>query len=236
MDNSLLSSTSYNTFTHVQNVYLTTVAVDDYTQIDSLDNLFSSVNDASTVRDLIRDPRLFSKRRTHVYHEVIYNDKVSNKSLIDRYGILNKTMCDNDLALFYFSGHGRKSNNGSFDFLIGRDNEVINLDGFIEKCSRLPGYKLFIVDACFSGALSRISFPKVAIICSSRAEEFSIGQGNLSESLFTESLKNSVSFLLREKEHIDLSILYEEICKQISSEKQHPVYNNVLNNLLIWSK
>lgn len=236
INDDVLSSDSFSMNVKVKNVHLTTVGIDDYSNNSRAIDLPSSLNDVATICDLFQDPHLFSKRNTHVFTDIIQNEQVTSNRMRSKLEELKKNVMYDDLVIFYFSGHGERKDN-VFNYLTCFEDDVIDLNSFISSCSEIPGYKLFVVDACFSGSLSDIRFPNTAILTSSRADEYSIAQDDISESLFTEALMNSIHDVLSEGSVFYLQDLFNSIQRRIPEEKkQHPTYNNTLTNLLIVSR
>lgn len=59
-----------------------------------------------------------------------------------------------DVSLFYFAGHGKRATDSSQGVLVGSDgNSFISATALREALDRIPGRKIVIIDACYSGSL-----------------------------------------------------------------------------------
>lgn len=62
---------------------------------------------------------------------------------------------DQDVSLFYYSGHGISSNNPSYQgALLGANgNSYVTASNLRQKLDQIPGRKIILLDSCFSGAI-----------------------------------------------------------------------------------
>ena len=62
---------------------------------------------------------------------------------------------ENDVSLFYYSGHGASVSDGAVQgSLVGKDGKTfVSPDQLREALDRIPGRKIVIIDACYSGGM-----------------------------------------------------------------------------------
>ena len=59
-----------------------------------------------------------------------------------------------DVSLFYYSGHGKRATDSTQGVLVGSDgSSTLSATTLREALDRIPGRKIVIIDACYSGSL-----------------------------------------------------------------------------------
>lgn len=141
---------------------------------------------------------------------------------------------DDEISLFYFSGHGAITGTGGYivtpDF--SRHDEGISMDEILKMVSLSPSrHKVVILDCCHSGAMGAPAIPSnnaaflekgVIILASSRSTEASIevgGQGVFT-SLLGEALKGGAADIAGE---VTAGSIYTYIDRALGGWQQRPL-------------
>lgn len=149
---------------------------------------------------------------------------------------------DNDISLFYFSGHGYIENTGGY--LITSECSTGD-DGFpmselltIINNSKVRN-KIVVLDTCHSGAMGNIDTKSniiaieegVTILTASQKTEYSIdeGDGSLFTKLFVDALSGAASNLLGD---ISPGSIYAHIDQSLSAWEQRPVFKTNVKNFV----
>ena len=74
---------------------------------------------------------------------------LSGNEILEQIGYVFDGADEDDLSLFYFSGHGETGGN-----LVGNDGVQISPQSLRAAMDHIPGRKTVVVDACYSGALA----------------------------------------------------------------------------------
>ncbi len=138
-------------------------------------SLYGTLNDGVEIEKALRTNASKTNKEFHSYkfyqkgfdndRETVENESYPSVSnILSAFDQLSISSQENDITIFYFSGHGAKEDGsilcGTTDYLKGEtliDLNTINPDYLIkpivikEKMSKIKGEKLIIVDACYSG-------------------------------------------------------------------------------------
>ena len=152
---------------------------------------------------------------------------------------------DDEVSLFYFSGHGCITDTGGYivtpDF--SRYDEGIAMDEILKIASLSPArHKIVILDCCHSGAMGTVSFmgnsaayleKGVIILASSRDTEPSVeiaGEGVFT-SLLAEALKGGAADIAGE---VTPGNVYSYVDKALGAWKQRPVFKaNIVRSVCL---
>ena len=108
------------------------------------------------------------------------------------------------------------------------DKEMIDISSLLTRAEKLPGYKLFIFDACYSGASFDSKYDNTAILASSDAISQSIDGSPLRESPFTKALTGIIQRKSENGSTLSLDELYQLILKENSGSSLPQMYNNII--------
>jgi hypothetical protein len=203
-------------------VHLTGVGVADYQSV-LFPALNGPLNDARDVVDLLSLPDVFGKARRRP--SVLLRDQsVTEASLDDRLLKLKEDARKNDLAVFYFSGHG-VAEDSTFFFVLA-DGSRLNMNRFAEACAELPCPVLFIIDACYSGLMTGGTWANIAVLASSDKETKSVdSRDHYSRSRFTDSLIREVQGGISRRESLTLEELYDRLLDDCKGPAQPELKN-----------
>lgn len=168
------------------------------------------------------------------------NSSISRKELKEL--IVELFSDDNDISLFYFSGHGYIESTGGY--LITSECSTGD-DGFpmselltIINTSKVRN-KIVVLDTCHSGAMGNIDTKSniiaieegVTILTASQKTEYSIdeGDGSLFTKLFVDALSGAASNLLGD---ISPGSIYAHIDQSLSAWEQRPVFKTNVKNFV----
>jgi len=153
---------------------------------------------------------------------------------------------DNEVALFYFSGHGYIENTGGYliasDCTTGDDGFPMNeLLTFVNE-SKAKNC-IVVLDTCHSGAMGNISTKSdvalinegVTILTASRKEEASMdeGDGSTFTKLFVDALSGAAGNLLGE---VSPGSVYAHIDQSLGAWKQRPIFKTNVKNFVCLRK
>lgn len=207
--------------------YLVSVGVADYSGFPSkINNLRLTVNDAKTIADL------YSKN-TSVDYSLLLNEKATKERIVKAIKKVFGKASENDIVVFFFSGHGYPGGFCAYDSNIGYDE--------IRKAMSLSKSKnkMMFVDACRAGgmrvdkkktqgAVSSAKNANVMLFLSSRNTENSIERRNMQNGFFTTYLQKGLKG--NADANRDKTITAKELfnfvhqrVSYISGGKQHPV-------------
>jgi hypothetical protein len=159
--------------------------------------------------------------------------------------ILSAFKDDDEVSLFYFSGHGCITDTGGYivtpDFT--RYDEGIAMDDILKIASFSPArHKIVILDCCHSGAMGAPAFlgngaayleKGVIILASSRETESSVeiaGEGVFT-SLLIEALKGGAADIAGE---VTPGNVYSYVDKALGAWKQRPVFKaNIVRSVCL---
>lgn len=203
--------------------YLFTIScgISDYSPI-GMPNLASSEKDATDFLDQTKalfGHRVTARRNYSFYGANVTSDKI--QSSIQQIKQLSND--DNQVLVFYYSGHGSVLPQDSTWVMKSLSGDI-NGKSLLASFSELPGYKIIVLDACYSGILTKEYDNNMAIITSSdQAERSSDGNPN-SNSPFTKELIATLEQSLKGKGHLTV----EDLCLKVTNWKiQHSFEDSV---------
>lgn len=167
--------------------YLFTIScgISDYsTSKDRLPSLKSPINDASDFDG--EAGSMFGRRVDARENYKLLGASVKTDSLKHYLGkIRNLSADENQVVMFYYSGHGDRADSS---WVLKSLSEDISGESIISMLSEIPGYKIIVLDACYSGMLAVNPREDMAIITSSGAGEHSLDGYMNDKSPFTKEL------------------------------------------------
>ena len=208
---------------------------------EKIDNLKGSVPDAYSVNSVLSDNSDGTKNfDVKLYPVIDKESKISRhqlKTLVTE--LFND---DNDISLFYFSGHGHIEHTGGYlltsDCETGDDGfSMIDLLTIVNK-SRVRN-KIIILDTCYSGNMGNLDVDSnvvtinegVTILTASQKSESSVEweDGGLFTKLFIDALNGSASNLLGE---VSPGSIYAHIDQSLGDWNQRPVFKTNVKNFV----
>lgn len=176
--------------------------------------------------------------------DVMVSSDVRTRGML-RSLILDVFKEDDEISLFYFSGHGCITDTGGYivtpDF--SRHDEGISMDEILKMASLSRArHKIVILDCCHAGAMGTPALPGnsaaflekgVIILASSRSSEVSMeiaGQGVFT-GLLVEALKGGAADIAGE---VTPGNIYSYIDKALGAWKQRPVFKaNIMRSVCL---
>ncbi len=205
-----------------QNIYLVSAGVSDYP--GKANDLLRPAEDARAIH------RLFKKNSRA--SSVLLTDENANKGriLASARNLFSKA-CEDDIVVFFFSGHGLPGGFAAYDEIIGYPE----LRRVFAACKAKN--KMIFADACFSGDIregkgegSGMNDPdsNVMLFLSSRSNEYSIERRDMRNGIFAACLVRALKGgadvnrdrVITAKE---LFTAVSQSVKDLSRNKQHPV-------------
>ena len=107
----------------------------------TVDALYGTANDARAMRFCLSQ----MKNR---HYEIDMSINLSAQGILDAISSSFEEAGEDDISLFFYSGHGDIGGK-----LVGNDLEMITPSQLRAALDRIPGRKIIIVDACYSGSL-----------------------------------------------------------------------------------
>jgi len=174
--------------------------------------------------------------------DVMISSDIKSKAIL-RSLILDVFKDDDEISLFYFSGHGCITDTGGFimtpDF--SRYDEGISMDEILKMVSLSPAkHKVVILDCCYSGTMGTPGLSTntaaflekgVIILASSRSTEAAVeisGQGVFT-SLLVDALEGGAADIAGE---VTPGNIYSYIDKALGAWKQRPVFKaNIMRSI-----
>lgn len=202
--------------------YLVAVGVSDYPGAEK--DLRLPANDAATVQ------YIYSKN-SNVVSVLLTNSQATKSAILSKLRTTFAQASDDDIIVFFFSGHGSK---GSF---CAYDAQIAYSEIRQTMAASKAKNKMIFADACFSGKMrqgrkneAEQSFNKynIMLFLSSRGNETSIERRDMKNGFFTSCLQKG----LRGAADVnrDRTITAKELfnyvsngVKMLSNDKQHPV-------------
>lgn len=189
-------------FLDVTEVQALIFGISTYTTL-GMPALNSSVNDANDFSSMVGEAYFSEKSNLNKYRKVIVNEDATRDNILNSISDLNRKLNDKGLTIFYFSGHGLLSGDGDLILLpidVQHINEAqqkgIRIRKVLELLNALKGYKIVIIDACYSGQATQYKYPNMAIFTSSQQDQYSSDGSNISRSVFTDQLLQGLRFEL----------------------------------------
>ncbi len=218
--------------------YLVSVGIADYSGYpQKIINLRLTTKDAQTIVDL------YSKNAS-VDYSILLNDKATKDRIIKAIKKVFNKASEDDIVVFFFSGHGYPGGFCAYDGKIGYDEVRKAMSESKSKS------KMMFVDACRSGgirvdensaqgAVSAAKKANVMLFLSSRNNENSIERKDMQNGFFTTYLQKGLrgnadsnrDRIITAKELFDF--VHNGVAK-ISNDEQHPVmWGNFNDNMTI---
>ena len=215
------------TFSANARTYLVSVGIADYSGFPTkINNLRLTTKDAQTIVDL------YSKN-TSVDYSILLNEKATKDRIVKAIKKVFNKASENDIVVFFFSGHGYPGGFCAYDGNIGYDEVRKAMSQSKSK------NKMMFVDACRSGgmrvdnnnaqgAITAAKNANVMLFLSSRNNENSIERRDMQNGFFTTYLQkglkgNADSNRNRVITAKELFNFVHDGVSQISGGKQHPV-------------
>ena len=214
------------------------VGINYYSNVGTLNGC---VADAYSVNSVLSDNSDGTKNfDTLLVTAVDQNSSISRSQLKDLVKELFND--DNDISLFYFSGHGYIESTGGYlitsECSTGDDGLPMSELLTIINESKVRN-KIVVLDTCHSGAMGNINTNSnmiaieegVTILTASQKNEYSIdeGDGSLFTKLFVDALSGSASNLLGD---VSPGSVYAHIDQSLSAWEQRPVFKTNVKNFV----
>lgn len=217
-------------------VYLVSVGIADYSGFPGkINNLRLTTNDAKTIVDL------YSKNAS-VDYSLLLNDKATKDRIVRAIKKVFNQASENDLVVFFFSGHGYPGGFCAYDGNIGYDeirkamakSKSKNKMMFVDAC-RSGGMR--VDETAAQGAVTAAKNANIMLFLSSRNNENSIESSGMQNGFFTTYLQKGLrgnadadrNRIITAKELYDF--VHSGVAK-ISGGKQHPVmWGNFSDNM-----
>jgi WD40 repeat protein len=143
---------------------------------------------------------------------LLTDEQATRKNILDGLDWLEKQSQPTDVAVVFLAGHGSRDAKGQFFFIpvdIGEDLEKSAVGGDLlkKKLANLSGRVVIILDACHSGAASRLKRAMtddlvrdlvsedagVVVMCSSQGAEYSLESNQVAHGFYTLGLVEALS-------------------------------------------
>lgn len=209
-------------------IYLVSVGVADYSGYPyPVNSLRLTAEDAKTIA------YIYSKNSNLAKYSLLLNEKATKENIILQIETIFSNAMENDLVVFFFSGHGYNGGFCAYNGEIGY--EAIRKAMAKSKCKN----KMMFADACMSGAIrvdssnssNAVNAAKnanVLLFLSSRTDEYSMERTDMKNGFFTTYLQKALRG--NADANRDRKITARELFKfvydgviEISNGKQHPV-------------
>lgn len=218
--------------------YLVSIGIADYSAFpNKINNLRLTTKDAQTIVNLYA-------KNTSVDYAILLDEKATKDRIIRAIKKVFNQTSENDIVVFFFSGHGYPGGFCAYDGNLGYD-EVRK--AMSESKSK---NKMMFVDACRSGgmrvdessaqgAISAAKNANVMLFLSSRNNENSIERQGMQNGFFTTYLQKGLrgnadanrDRIITAKELFDF---VHSGVSRISGDKQHPVmWGNFDDNMTV---
>lgn len=218
--------------------YLVSVGIADYSGFPTkVNSLRLTTKDAQTIVDL------YSKNSS-VDYSILLNEKATKDRIVRAIKKVFKRATEDDIVVFFFSGHGYPGGFCAYDGNIGYDEIRKAMSGSKSK------NKMMFVDACRSGgmrvdetsaqgAITAAKNANVMLFLSSRNDENSIERRDMQNGFFTTYLQKGLkgnadsnrNRIITAKELFDF---VHSGVSSISGGKQHPVmWGNFDDNMVV---
>ena len=211
----------------IDSLWVTCIGINRYNHY-SYPDLKSPVNDAQDIKDIFHNDLTVGNAH---WKDILLltNEEVTSSNIEERFRSIISSLGPNGLSVLYYSGHGIVQNDEFF--IVLSTGELINISNLIDRCGAGNGKYLFIVDACYSGALANHIVNNVAVLSSSDAISKSLdGRDELDESYFTSVLKD---YLRNIHSSIKIEDLFSQIASDASFGPSRPQLYNRIGNIKI---
>ena len=219
-------------------VYAMIVGVANYNHLNSLKY---PDDDAYQLYAFLKSPEGGALKDERIH--LLIDDAATRQNIIANLNVILSKADENDVVIFYLSGHGFKGSFAPFDY-DGYQNSLAYEDLMTAFDQGSARHKLFIADACHSGSMSheKSSYleplgdfykrydktkPSAAIMMSSKSDEVSLEYGGLRQGVFSyyfiRGLKGFAD--INKDKVVTISELHQYIEKEVKSytnNAQHP--------------
>lgn len=229
------------------------LVIGNFTYADGEKNLAVCKNDAYYVATLLRHHEIVSPCRKRTMNKTgeCEGPRVPNFNVSELYNLRAEDILqkvddlfegEGELALFYFSGHGREEWWGTG--IVGSDNKSISLEDIMHRAnaSRYRN-RIIILDSCFSGAAGEafkgygdttraVSFisPGVSVLCACQADQLAFVGSDGTYSCFTSMLIDALDGRAASIDGlISLGSIYDYIDRNMARNAQRPVFKTNVN-------
>ena len=215
-----------------KNVRLAGFGISKYSK-PSLNKLESCINDVYDFSGVL-ESYFYEKGNKRIDKVIGCNEEVTTKNIYNTMDSLYYKSGNEDITIFFFSGHGIKNEKDGKYYLVTYDADNrkkergIDAELLMEKINRINGYKIIFVDACFSGHLINKTYKKMSIFVSSRNNQESFASNNIERSVFTNFIVryfNSISESRTDVDLLDLANFLKDMTERYSKGKQNPVFS-----------
>lgn len=202
-------------------------------------DLNGTISDAMDMSELVRSGKIFGAHPLNIIVKTLFNEQVNEDMISECISNISEQLDDRSLTIFYYSGHG-VSRNKNYYLLSGMnqtDQNLMNISDIFADLSKIPGEKLIVIDACYSG-LAYMPEYDYSYLLSSDADQVSVAGNDISGSLFTRKLKEAILKNTGTCTGVSLAELSDSVMNgvyQESSGKQVPVVfiNSKMSDLQI---
>ena len=223
----------FSSTANAQKIYLVSVGISDYP--GKVNDLKLPVNDASAMYNLYKENANAIS--------ILLTDKVATKNnILSKTSDLFRKAKENDIVVFFFSGHGYPGGYYAYDTKLSNDD----VRKLFSQCKAKN--KMIFADACFAGGIrekkttSEDTGNNVMLFLSSRNNELSIETPRMKNGFFTACLVRCLKGgadtnrdrIITAKE---LYVAVSDGVIKLSRDKQHPVmWGNFQDNMpvMIW--
>lgn len=157
--------------------------------------LNGTVSDAMDMADLISTGNCFGIPPMDVTSMTLLDDNVHMDRIREAVYSLTERSDDNSMTVFYYSGHG-VIKDGLYYVLAGTGRggvpDLLPLVSIYDMLNELPGKKMIILDACYSGYAVHEEYEDFSYFMSSQSDQVSVSGNDISGSLFTRVLKDII--------------------------------------------
>lgn len=216
--------------------YLVSVGIADYSGFpQKINNLRLTTKDARAIADLY-------SRNTSVNYSLLLDEKATKGRILKAIGKVFNKASENDIVVFFFSGHGYPGGFCAYDGNLGYDevrkamsqSNSKNKMMFVDAC-RSGGMR--VNDAATQGAINAAKNANVMLFLSSRNNENSIERRDMKNGFFTTFLQKGLkgnadsdrNRIITARELFDF---VHNGVSRMSGGKQHPVmWGNFSDNM-----
>lgn len=188
-------------------------------------NLSSPINDVNDLFSIL-DNYVYGKQNRKISSCLrLFDKEATYNRITETIGKIGNEVGENDLSIFYFSGHGTVEDSRLLltpsDGNWGYRKGLLSASDFFAPISHMKGFKIVILDACHSGQLLN-EFPNdstMAIFTSSLPDEKSADGNAVGRSLFTERITKAFRNAEKKQMKIGLCDIKNELIKLGVNEK-----------------
>jgi WD40 repeat protein len=228
-------------------LFVLSVGVSEYQ--DSALNLNFAHKDAEALAERLAKENGGLYKEVHV--KVLTNNKADRINIIDALDFLKK-MTQDDLAILFIAGHGKKDDIGEFYFLPHDVNHErlrstgVKWEDFYEITTNLPGKVILLADACHSGDIfgqrNRRAVPDmyklarefsnadsgIIVLTSSQGQQFSEESPEWGHGAFTKAILEGLAGkadLLKDGviKQSELETFVKDYVSNLTDGRQHPI-------------